>query len=181
MPNLNVLVANKIATGDGQIVVCDNSDYIVKFTFDAEWDAYRAKTMRIVFPNGEYNEVVFDGTECALPVIQNRNGFEIGVYAGDLHTTVAAWFDVKKSILSNGDQHGEPTEDVYNQIMEMIEEGRLKGDKGDQGEKGETGDCNFATFEIDPETGVLSARYTIDNSEIQFAINANNHLEVMIP
>ena len=180
MPNLNVVVANKIATGDGKIVVCDNSDYIVKFTFDAEWDAVDAKTMRVVFTNGEYNEVVFRGSECALPVIQGRNGFEIGVYAGDIHTTVAAWFDVKKSILSNGDQHGEPSEDVYNQIISMINAGMLKGDKGDKGETGETGDCNFATFEIDPETGVLSATYTTENSEIQFAINENNHLEVFI-
>ncbi len=45
--------------------------------------------------------------------------------------------------------------------------------------KGDTGDCNFATFEINPETGILAATYTTDNSEIIFAIN-NGCLEVQI-
>lgn len=140
MPIINVDIKNKIASGDGTIVVCDNSDYIVHFTFDAEWANHEVKTMRVVFSNGTFYEVVFVGDECNLPIIQNKNGFEIGVYAGNLQTTVAACFDVKKSILSSGDQHGEPTEDVYNQIIEMIEDGMVKGDKGDKGDPGPKGD-----------------------------------------
>jgi len=127
---LNVNVRNKIAKGDGQIVVCDNSDYIVNFDFDSEWDEFNVKTMRLVFSNGEYNEVVFTGNQCDLPVIQSRNGFSIGVYAGNIHTTVSAWFDCAKSILTDGTQHGEPTPDVYAQIIEMIESGMIKGDPG---------------------------------------------------
>lgn len=45
--------------------------------------------------------------------------------------------------------------------------------------KGETGDCNFATFEIDPRTGILYANWTQDNHEIQFSLN-RPYLEVEI-
>lgn len=151
MPNLHVDIKNKIATGDGQIVVCENSDYVVKFTFDAEWDEYQAKTMRVVFSNGEYYEVVFNGDECALPMIQNRGYFIIGVYAGELHTTAGAHFDCKKSILSDSTTHVDPPEDIYNQIMDAINSGMLKG---------ETGDYYSISMELNPVTGVLSATYT---------------------
>ena len=53
------------------------------------------------------------------------------------------------------------------------------GDKS-QGEKGDTGNCNFAMFEIDPATGILSATYTTDDSGISFEINSAKHLEVVI-
>lgn len=165
---LNVNVRNKIATGDGQIVVCDNSDYIVNFDFDSEWDEFDVKTMRLVFSNGEYNEVVFTGDKCALPVIQSRNGFSIGVYAGNIHTTVSAWFDCAKSILSDGEQHGEPAPDVYNQLIEMIESGMIKGDKGDPGEDG----VGIETIELISTVGrVKTYRITkTDESTFEYEI-----------
>lgn len=130
MPVLKVTIINKHAQSDGQSVVCDNNDYKVKFYFDEEWDAHDPKTMRVVFSNGEYNEVVFTGDECDLPIIQNKNRFEIGVYAGNLHTTVPAKFDCEKSILTNAKQHTAPSQDVYNQIIALIDAGRLKGEDG---------------------------------------------------
>lgn len=45
--------------------------------------------------------------------------------------------------------------------------------------KGETGDCNFATFEIDPATGILSATYTTQSEDLIFNLN-NGYLEVEI-
>lgn len=51
---------------------------------------------------------------------------------------------------------------------------------GRKGDKGDTGDCNFAMFEIDPTTGILSATYTTDDSGISFEINSAKHLEVVI-
>ena len=54
------------------------------------------------------------------------------------------------------------------------------GATGVQGAKGDPGDCNFATFEIDPTTGILSATYTTNNSDLVFSINGNGYLEVAI-
>ena len=154
MPILNVNVENKIATGDAQTVVCDNTDYVVKFVFDDEWDEYRAKTMRVVYSNGTYDDVIFNGDECPLPRVYNSNRVKIGVYAGNIHTTVAAIFECKKSVLSGATQHVPPSEDVYNQIMDAINSGMVKGDKGD------TGDYIDVTMELNPATGILTATYT---------------------
>lgn len=52
----------------------------------------------------------------------------------------------------------------------------LKGDKGD---KGDVGDFNFATFEIDLETGYLIANKTENLQLIDFEIR-NGNLEVII-
>lgn len=54
-----------------------------------------------------------------------------------------------------------------------------QGPRGEKGEKGDTGDCNFATFDINPLTGILSANYTTDKNKITFALN-NGSLEVCI-
>lgn len=209
MPILNVTVANKRATGDGQIIVNDNTDYIVRFTFDSEWDDYPAKTMRVSYSNGTYTDVVFNGTDASLPMLQRQNHVHIGVYAGDLHTTTAAHYDVRQSVLYGNETHEDPDPDVYNQIMEAINSGMLRGngiveiektstvglvdtytityDDGStfdynvtNGAKGDRGDCNFATFAIDPDTGILSAFYTDTDSEITFEINNSGHLEVII-
>lgn len=45
---------------------------------------------------------------------------------------------------------------------------------------GKDGNCNFAMFEIDSTTGILSATYTTDDSGISFEINSAKHLEVVI-
>lgn len=102
MPDIKVTVRNKIAVGDGTEIVCGNSDYTVVFDFDAEWEAFDAKTMRVRFTNNTYKDVVFNGTSCILPIVQNSVGVDIGVFAGALHTTSVATFDCVKSILSGG-------------------------------------------------------------------------------
>lgn len=118
---IEVDISNKIAqVRDKTIVgVCGNSDYVVHFSFDEEWNAYETKTARFKW-NGEYTDVVFTGSECPMPIIYNTNTLEIGVYAGELHTTTAAVLYMKKSVLCGSGIPTEPTEDVYNQIMEKL-------------------------------------------------------------
>jgi hypothetical protein len=127
MPTLNVSVVDKIATGDGQFIVCDNTDYTVKFDLDAEWDEYNAKTMRVIYPDNNYEDTLFTGDECPLPRLYNVNSIRIGIYAGDLHATAVAVFECRKSVLSEEGQHVQPPEDIYNQIMDAIENGALDG------------------------------------------------------
>ena len=48
MPNVYISVTNKRAVLTTPIVIVNgNSDYLVTFTFDEEWDAYDAKTMEV--------------------------------------------------------------------------------------------------------------------------------------
>ena len=99
MPNINITVREKIAhTITDTCIVCGNSDYVVVFDFDAEWDAYEVKTARFIW-GGTYTDVAFTGSECPIPVIPDAVSVLVGVYAGDLHTTTAAAVGVRRSIL----------------------------------------------------------------------------------
>lgn len=119
MPNIQINIKDKVARGDGTIIICDNSDYIAHFDFDAEWSAYDTKTARFVY-GGKYTDVVFSGNECAVPVMQDTRAVTVGVFAGDLHTTTPAYFACVPSILCGGGVPADPAPDVYNQLMEML-------------------------------------------------------------
>lgn len=119
MPDVSIKVKNKIAVGDGTVIICGNTDYTAVFDFDAEWDEYETKTARFI-SNGEYTDVVFIGDRCAIPAQQNTHGVQVGVFAGDLHTTTPAYFDCAKSILCDGGAPADPAQDVYGQLMEKL-------------------------------------------------------------
>lgn len=119
MPNINITVADKIARSDGANYICGNSDYVVNFKFDSEWDAYETKTARFSY-NGGYVDVVFDGDQCPIPIISDTYCFFVGVYAGNLHTTTPVRVPCKKSILCGGGSPAAPTDDVYAQLMAKL-------------------------------------------------------------
>lgn len=83
-------------------IICGNSDYVIEFTFDGEWDAYASKTARFIW-NGQYKDVEFTGSTCAVPLLKNTDTLRVGVYAGDLKTTTSAVIGCKKSVLCGGE------------------------------------------------------------------------------
>lgn len=100
MRTLHISVNNKVATyiqRDGHIV-CGNSDYLLKFTFDSEWDDQASKTARFIW-NGKYYDQAFTGDTCIVPIITGAEKVEVGVYAGELKTTTPATIPCEKSIL----------------------------------------------------------------------------------
>ena len=120
MPEINIMIKNKIATKSNNVTyICDNSDYVINFDFDDEWNAYDTKTARFAY-GGQYTDIIFVGNRCNVPVITNTYAFHIGVFAGDLHTTTPVRVPCRKSILSSASIHVDPTPDVYDQLMELI-------------------------------------------------------------
>ena len=100
MIDLHIIIANKIATyqkRDG-CIVCGNSDYQVKFTFDEEWDSYEKKIARFIW-GGQFKDVEFTGDTCPVPILSGVTLCEVGVYAGELCTTTSAIIGCKPSIL----------------------------------------------------------------------------------
>lgn len=93
MPNINISVRNKIATADSTEYICGNSDFVINFDFDSEWDAYGTKTARFSH-SGSYTDVMFTGNQCAVPIISDTFFCHVGVYAGNLHTTTPATDDL---------------------------------------------------------------------------------------
>lgn len=120
-----VTVRGKIATApkDVEPYVCGNSDYTILFDFCEEWAKHDLKTARFKY-NGTYQEKVFSGNECPVPIISDTFRIDVGVYAGNLETTTAAYIPAKKSILCGSGLPEEPPSDVYAQLVQLTEEAR---------------------------------------------------------
>ena len=118
---INVTVRAKIATTTNDTeYICGNSDFIIVFELDPEWNKFNMKTARFVY-NGKHQDIVFTGNECPVPVISNTHNIRVGLFAGDLHTTTPAYIPAKKSILCDSGSPEAPSKDVYAQIMELIQ------------------------------------------------------------
>ena len=111
MTVININVTNKVATAQGfPVIVCDNTDYAVKFTFDAEWDGHNTKTARFIYTMGGvdwFKDVNLTGDTCAVPAVSNIYELKVGVYSGDLSTSTPAYIPCRPSIRS-----GEASEDT---------------------------------------------------------------------
>lgn len=122
MQIINIAVRGKVASADrNDFYVCGNSDYVIHFDFDAEWDEHATKTARFIKPDGTYQEKVFTRNECPVPIIEDTYKINVGVYAGNLSTTTPAYVPARKSILCGGGVHAEPEPDVYNQLIAKID------------------------------------------------------------
>lgn len=126
MPEINISIENKTAAVLGSpLITCGNSDYIVNFAFDAEWEGHTEKTARFLFykkGQWQYIDVVFTGAQAAVPVLADIAFVEVGVFAGDLRTTTGARIPCRRSILCEGGNPPDPSPEVYSQIMKLLEE-----------------------------------------------------------
>lgn len=124
MPNICVNVTNKRAIPEGgKTIICGNSDYALTFTFDNEWTGYDNKTARFAYwKNGEalHIDQVFSGDTVKVPVLSGINFVMVGVFAGDLQTTTPAKIPCETSILCYEGAPENPPEDVYNQIIHLL-------------------------------------------------------------
>lgn len=120
MKDIYIDIVDKVArAATATPIVCGNSDYTAVFCFDGDWDDFSTKTARFVI-NGHPQDVVFDGNRCEIPVLQNCTMLEVGVYAGDIRTSTAAYIKCIKSVTSAGGTPPDPAPDVYNQLMDKL-------------------------------------------------------------
>lgn len=126
MPDIHITVRERIAraTGDPEIV-CGNSDYTAIFDFDAEWVAFPQKTLRTVWRDTETGRLVhvdtlFTGNSATLPPVWRTNQALVGVYAGDIHTTTAAWIPCTACITDAAPHHDDPDDALYEQLLEYL-------------------------------------------------------------
>ena len=154
---IQVSVLNKVADVVGKpIIVCDNSDYTIKFAFDSEWDAFPAKTAIFVYKRGaQYlsQEVTFSGDTVSVPPLQKVAGVSVGVYSGDVHTTTPAWIPCLASAKSHSAAHDNPPQDVYDQLVDLVNSGAVKGEDGISPHIGDNGNWYIG----DVDTGVSAS------------------------
>ncbi len=126
MTRMEIIVREKRARLAKSVrYVCGNSDYIASFTFDEEWDDIPVKTAR--FQRGaQHIDVVFEGTECPVPVFFDGTSMEIGVYAGTdaeaavLYSTTSALVGMDKSIRGHSEAQEPPMPGVYDQLIALL-------------------------------------------------------------
>lgn len=125
--NINVIIADKHALAmPHEPLVCGNNDYVIEFQFDEEWDAHPTKTARFIFDDRKYIDVVFHDNLCPVPVLSNTHEVLVGVFAGNLVTTTPAYLRSQRSVLCYGGEKTEITQDVYDQIMQYVNEAEYR-------------------------------------------------------
>ena len=114
----------QIADSSSEIVrpehlIGDNSDYTASFSFDSEWLGV-TKTARFEMGN-EYVDVVLVNNACTIPVEVLTKGYlSVGVYSSTMTTTSCEVY-ITPSIKAIGGNVADPTPDVYNQILDAID------------------------------------------------------------
>ncbi|MBQ8922187.1 MAG: hypothetical protein IJ060_08525 [Oscillospiraceae bacterium] len=124
MPVITIKVNGKIAEPVGAPeIVCGNSDCLLHFTFDSEWDDSPVRTLRTVWCSGGkfgYADTVFEGDTVPLPPVYNTPEIAVGVYAGNLRTTTPARIPCARCITDRVPVHADPPPDVYAQLLDCL-------------------------------------------------------------
>ncbi len=113
---ININVADKRATVIGApVIVCGNSDYSVRFTFDEAWADLEYKTARFVYVKDgavHHTDVPFTGDTVAVPMLSNTKEVFVGVFSGSLYATTPARIPCELSILCGTGEPQDPVPDV---------------------------------------------------------------------
>ena len=128
LTTIHITVRSRVPTiAEGEEVISHNSDYVIDFDFDEEWQS-NVKTVYFVCEDGSYQAVVMSGNSCDVPMMagEHRRIF-VGVQAGSaekpsvLKTTRPCCLKVKDSIADYlGEQIPDPSPSVYEQIIAML-------------------------------------------------------------
>lgn len=175
LTTIHITVRSRVPTiTEGEEVISHNSDYVIEFDFDEEWtDNY--KTVYFVCEDGSHQPVVINGNTCPVPVLngEHRRIF-VGVQAGSiekpsvLKTTCPCCLKVRDSIADLlGQPIPDPTPDVYQQIMAMLESITSPTWDSVQNKPFSTLGSGLAV----DEDGVLSAEGGGSPEDIQNAVN----------
>lgn len=96
MPTIQATVENKILTLDDTCVVCNNSDYEIKFTFDNSIK-HAPKGLKCRFiVNGIYTDVNVDKETCKVPVIQKATEVKVGLLSNEGNDSMATTYATLK-------------------------------------------------------------------------------------
>ena len=129
MATVTVTIRERIASvPSGISLVCNNPSDVIQFDFDSEWSSITLKTARFSWQRS-YVDIPFTGNTVNVPDISKTNMVELGVYADGI-TTTAVKIPYKHSIKSIGGAAAEPETDTYNQLVQMINNGAVKGEPG---------------------------------------------------
>ena len=131
MPTINLTIQGKLAVAPCSYIVANNGDYVANVSFDPTWPSDAVKTLRINY-NGAIYDSVFSGNEVKLPPLEYSQPFaEIGVFSDGMQTTRPANIPVFPSILTAGGVPAAPDDDVYHQLIALVNASKISDAKID--------------------------------------------------
>lgn len=121
---INVSIKDRQTIVDGDpFIICGNSDYVMRFEFDAEWDNYQTRTARFVYTRRntvKFQDVIFVGNEVQIPALFSVTSVTVGVFAGNLRTTTPARIPCRLSVRCGTGSPDNLTPSQYDRIMELL-------------------------------------------------------------
>ena len=122
-------------------IVTDNSDYTLELVPDEQWEGLEAKTVYYAFDLDGAIVHPIVGNHDAVPVMTKAGVVYIGVSAGDIRTTRPLTVKVASSIRDMaGVEIPEPEPEVYDRIMEIINDHEVRIKRLETGGTGGGGD-----------------------------------------
>lgn len=110
-----------------------NEGYEAEFEFDDSWKASELKTALFI-TKGQTIRKPFTGNKCEVPMLVGVEILRVGVESNDilgLKTTVAAVVECELSARDlSGEEVEAPTPSVYDELIELINAGMVKGERG---------------------------------------------------
>ena len=119
MHSIPIQVSGKVALCPKRYLISSNSDYVLTFTFDSEWDQSPVKTARVLFDD-RCLDLVFSGNSVALPRIPPCTALSVGVFSDTLATTAAELGCIVSVADSDADVLDALTEEQYTQLFAAI-------------------------------------------------------------
>ena len=124
MPEIHIAVENGVASQtDGTVYICGSGDFTVVFAFDAQWQE-ALKTARFQ-TESTYQDVLFRGNCCPVPVFSGARKLEVGVFSGNLRTTTPARIALREGIRSAWGPPEDPAPNLYDQLLETVSDTSL--------------------------------------------------------
>lgn len=125
MYEIGITVQNKKAQVQGNpVIVCGNSDYVLSFDLDEEWDEVTEIKAQIAYlQNGHtvrQTVPVLPGGMSPLPVILCATEICVGVYGGSIRTAAPAVIPCLPCATDIPGARKTAENDVYNAIMEVL-------------------------------------------------------------
>lgn len=140
-----------IKRADKNVVVSGSKNYVTAKFIDINKDWKNPITA--IF--GAYTQILDENGECEVPwvVLKNPGSFSVSAFCGDLITANKVIVPVLESGYIEGQTPTPPTQDVYSQLVSMVQNaidtadsvrddadaGKFDGEQGPQGPQGEPG------------------------------------------
>ena len=112
-------------------IVNGNTDYVIEFDFDSEWDEFAEKTARFVYCDKQdarhWIDVPITDNTCNAPKLERVDRVEVGVYAGSIRTTTAALIPCIWSITDLQGEIYTPKRDFFNEALALLDIYKTRG------------------------------------------------------